>query len=85
MGMAPKYLNRDVWTLSLNVFEKCANCAGAKSGSLERIVADQDEKINGLFYDGILKPIFLHQGIGGGNFDGIGPLEIENDSKSHDS
>ena len=46
---------------------------------------DQDEEINGIFLDSILEPIFLYQISGGSNVDGCRPIEIEKDSKGHDS
>lgn len=83
--MAPKYLNRDVWTSSLNIFEKSVNCAIAICWILERIVPNQDEEINGFFLDSFLEPFLFRQVSGGGNSDGCRPIEIENDSKGHDS
>lgn len=85
MGMASKYLNRNFRTSSLNISKKSVNCAGSKCRTLERIVPDQDEEINGIFVDSILKPLFLYQISGGGNVDGCSPIEIEKDSKGHDS
>lgn len=85
MGMAPKYLNRNFRTISLNISKKSVNRAGSKCRILERIVPDQDEEIDGIFVDSILEPLFLYQISGGGNSDGGSPIEIEKDSKGHDS
>lgn len=85
MGMAPKYLNWDFWTSSLNISKKGGNCAGTTFRSLERIVPDQNEEINGICVDSILEPLFLYQIRGGGNIDGCSSIEIEKDSKGHDS
>lgn len=85
MGVTTKYLNRNIWTSSLNIFKKSINCALAQSRTLERIVPDQDEEIDGIFLDSILKPIFLYQISGVDNVDGCRPIEIEKDSEGHDS
>lgn len=85
MGMTPKYLNRNFWTSSLNIFKKSVNCAVTKCRILEWIVPDQNEDINGIFVDSFLEPCFLYQISGGGNFDGCSSIEIEKNSKGHDS
>lgn len=85
MGMAPKYLHRNCRTSSLNISKKSVNRAGGKCRIFERIMPNQDEEIDGIFVYSILEPLFLYQISGGGNVDGCSPIEIENDSKGHDS